>query len=133
MDKDLQSAYSKQANVEVEQVLGASSTISIGYQYVPRREPADVDQPERGDLPGGRHEQRLPAGSTYMNNGQYQGAGESNYHGLHLMYVQRPTDWYAVRASYALSKSMNNLGEAFFSAPTDPTNVMKDWGRSDND
>ena len=28
---------------------------------------------------------------------------------------------------------MNNLGEAFFSAPTDPTNLMKDWGRSDND
>ena len=28
---------------------------------------------------------------------------------------------------------MNNLGEAFFNAPTDPTNVMKDWGRSDND
>ena len=35
--------------------------------------------------------------------------------------------------TYTLSKSMNNLGEAFFSAPTDPTNVMKDWGRSDND
>ena len=28
---------------------------------------------------------------------------------------------------------MNDLGEAFFSSPTDPTNVMKDWGRSDND
>jgi hypothetical protein len=28
---------------------------------------------------------------------------------------------------------MNNIGEAFFSQPTDPTNVMKDWGRSDND
>jgi hypothetical protein len=28
---------------------------------------------------------------------------------------------------------MNDLGEAFFSAPTDPTNVRKDWGRSDND
>jgi hypothetical protein len=28
---------------------------------------------------------------------------------------------------------MNNLGEAFFSAPTDPSDVMKDWGRSDND
>jgi hypothetical protein len=35
--------------------------------------------------------------------------------------------------SYTLSKAMNNLGEAFFSSPTDPTNVMKDWGRSDND
>ena len=38
-----------------------------------------------------------------------------------------------MRVTYTLSKSMNNLGEAFFSAPTDPTNVMKDWGRSDND
>jgi hypothetical protein len=28
---------------------------------------------------------------------------------------------------------MNDLGEAFFSQPTDPANVMKDWGRSDND
>jgi hypothetical protein len=28
---------------------------------------------------------------------------------------------------------MNDLGEAFFSAPTDPGNVKKDWGRSDND
>jgi hypothetical protein len=28
---------------------------------------------------------------------------------------------------------MNNLGEAFFSSPTDPTDVMNDWGRSDND
>jgi hypothetical protein len=28
---------------------------------------------------------------------------------------------------------MNDVGEAFFSSPTDPTNVMKDWGRSDND
>ena len=37
------------------------------------------------------------------------------------------------RDAYTLSKSMNNLGEAFFSSPTDPTNVMKDWGRSDND
>ena len=28
---------------------------------------------------------------------------------------------------------MNNLGEAFFSSPIDPTDVMKDWGRSDDD
>jgi hypothetical protein len=71
--------------------------------------------------------------STYTNNSQYRGAGDSNYHGLHVSYLQRPTNWSAVRVSYALSKSMNNLGEAFFSSPTDPTNVMKDWARSDND
>ena len=30
---------------------------------LPRREPADVDQPERADLRGRRHQQRLPAGA----------------------------------------------------------------------
>jgi hypothetical protein len=68
-----------------------------------------------------------------MNNSQYRGAGDSNYHGLHVTYLQRPNDWSTIRVSYALSKSMNDLGEAFFSSPTDPTHVMKDWGRSDND
>ena len=71
--------------------------------------------------------------STYMNNSQYRGAGDSNYHGLHVTYLQRPRNWSSVRVTYTLSKSMNDLGEAFFSSPTDPTNVMKDWGRSDND
>jgi len=47
--------------------------------------------------------------------------------------LQRPASWASARVSYTLSKSMNDLGEAFFSAPTDPTDVMKDWGRSDND
>ena len=28
---------------------------------------------------------------------------------------------------------MNNLGEFFFSSPIDPTDLLKDWGRSDND
>ena len=28
---------------------------------------------------------------------------------------------------------MNNVGEAFFSSPIDPTDLSKDWGRSDND
>ena len=28
---------------------------------------------------------------------------------------------------------MNDLGEAFFSAPIDPTDIMRDWGRSDDD
>ena len=28
---------------------------------------------------------------------------------------------------------MNNVGEAFFSSPIDPTNIMRDWARSDDD
>jgi hypothetical protein len=37
------------------------------------------------------------------------------------------------RVSYTLSKSMNDLGEAFFSSPIDPTDIRRDWGRSDDD
>jgi hypothetical protein len=35
--------------------------------------------------------------------------------------------------TYTLSKSMNDVGEAFFSSPIDPSNIMRDWGRSDDD
>jgi hypothetical protein len=45
--------------------------------------------------------------SAYQNNSQYTGAGESNYHGLHVTYLERPKDWSSIRVSYALSKSMN--------------------------
>jgi outer membrane receptor protein involved in Fe transport len=133
MDKDLQNAHSKQANIEVERTLGGSRTISVGYQYF-RGENLlmSINQNVPTCVAAGTNNGCRPV-STYMNNSQYRGAGDSNYHGLHVTYVQRPKNWSAVRVSYALSKSMNDLGEAFFSSPTDPTNVMKDWGRSDND
>ena len=41
--------------------------------------------------------------------------------------------WGHYRVSYTLSKSMDNVGENFFSAPIDPFDLSKDWGRSDDD
>lgn len=41
--------------------------------------------------------------------------------------------WGHYRVSYTYSKSMNNVGENFFNSPIDPTDLSKDWGRSDND
>jgi hypothetical protein len=133
MDKDLQNAHSKQANIEVERTLGGSRTISVGYQYF-RGENLlmSINQNVPTCVAAGTNNGCRPV-SDYANNSQYRGAGDSNYHGLHVTYLQRPRDWSSVRVSYALSKSMNDLGEAFFSSPTDPTNIMKDWGRSDND
>ena len=71
--------------------------------------------------------------SGYRNNSQYSSVAESNYHGLHVSFVQRPTTWASLRVTYTLSKSMNDVGEAFFSSPIDPTDIMRDWGRSDDD
>ncbi|MGE3578612.1 MAG: TonB-dependent receptor [Vicinamibacterales bacterium] len=133
MDRNLQNAYSKQANVEVERALGGNRVVTVGYQYF-RGENLlmSINQNVPTCAAAGTNNGCRPV-SSYQNNSQYSGAGTSNYHGLHLTYLQRPSTWSSVRVTYTLSKSMNNLGEAFFSSPTDPTNVMKDWGRSDND
>ena len=47
--------------------------------------------------------------------------------------MQRPARWASLRLTYTLSKSMNDVGEAFFSSPIDPTDIKRDWGRSDDD
>ncbi len=133
MDKALQNAYSTQANVEVERSLGGSRAVTVGYQYFRGRHLLmSINQNVPTCVAAGTNNGCRPV-STYQNESQLQGAGESNYHGLHLTYLQRPRNWSSVRVTYTLSKSMNDLGEAFFSSPTDPTNVLNDWGRSDND
>jgi hypothetical protein len=71
--------------------------------------------------------------STYRNNSQYSSVADSTYHGLHVSFVQRAIKWASLRLTYTLSKSMNDVGEAFFSSPIDPTDVRRDWGRSDDD
>ena len=133
MDENLQNAYSKQANVEIERALGGSRVVTVGYQYF-RAEKLlmSINQNVPTCVAAGTNNGCRPI-STYANNNDYRGVGESNYHGLHVTFLQRPATWSSVRVTYTLSKSMNDLGEAFFSAPTDPTNIMKDWGRSDND
>ncbi len=39
--------------------------------------------------------------------------------------LQRPAQWGHYRVSYTLSKSMNNVGEAFFSSPIDPSDCRR--------
>ena len=133
MDHNLQNAYSKQANVEIERALGGSRVLTVGYQYF-RGEKLlmSINQNVPTCVAAGTNNGCRPI-STYANNNDYRGVGESNYHGLHVTFLQRPSTWSSVRVTYALSKSMNDLGEAFFSSPTDPTNILTDWGRSDND
>ena len=41
--------------------------------------------------------------------------------------------WGSHRASYTLSKALDNAGNAFFSSPQDNFDVDDDYGRSDND
>jgi hypothetical protein len=133
MDRNLQNAYSRQASLEVERVLGARLTASIGYQYL-RGDSLlmSVNQNVATCVAAGTNNGCRP-NPGYRNNSQYSSVAKSTYHGLHLSLVQRPTAWASLRGTYTLSKSMNNVGEFFFSSPVDPTDIMREWGRSDDD
>jgi hypothetical protein len=70
---------------------------------------------------------------NYANNSQYSARGDSYYDGLHVSFVQRPARWGQYRVSYTFSKALDNVGESFFSSPTNNFNIWDDYGRSDDD
>jgi hypothetical protein len=133
MNPNMQNAYSRQAAVEVEEQLGERSTISVGYQYTRGQDLIiSVNQNVPSCVASGTNNGCRP-NPSYGNNSQYSPLAESSYHGVHVSLVQRPARWGYYRVSYTLSKAMDNVGEFFFSAPIDPFDLSKDWGRSDDD
>jgi carboxypeptidase family protein/TonB-dependent receptor-like protein len=133
MDRNLQNGYSRQASVEIERSFSGGRTVSVGYQYLAGENLLmSVNQNVPTCVAAGTNNGCRPI-SSYRNNSQYSSVAESTYHGLHVSFVQRPSTWASLRLTYTLSKSMNDVGEAFFSSPIDPTNIRRDWGRSDDD
>jgi hypothetical protein len=133
MDRQMQNAYSRQASVEMERQVGDHTTVSVGYQYS-RGEHlvVQVNQNVPTCVAAGTNNGCRP-NPSYANNNQYSPLAHSTYHALNVAFVQRPTRLGSYRVSYSLSKAMNDVGENFFSSPIDPTDISKDWGRSDND
>jgi len=133
MDANLQSGVSRQVSAEIEHQLGARTTLGVGYQYLNGSNLLmSVNQNVPTCVAAGNNNGCRPI-ATYANNSQYSSVGDSTYHGLHVSLSQNTAKWGQYRASYTLSKAMNNVGEFFFSSPIDPTDLSKDWGRSDND
>jgi hypothetical protein len=133
MDRELQNAYSRQVSVEVEQQVGDRTTVAAGYEYLRGSNLLmAVNQNVPTCVAAGSNNGCRP-NATYANNNQYSSVGESEYNGVHVSLTQRTREWGHYRVSYTLSKAMNNVGEFFFSSPIDPTDLSRDWGRSDND
>ncbi|MCX6599093.1 MAG: TonB-dependent receptor [Acidobacteria bacterium] len=133
MDPNLQNAFSKQGNIEVERQLGAHSTLSVGYQHLTGSNLIiAINQNVPTCVAAGTNNGCRP-NPNYSNNSQYRSQAESRYDALHVSFVQRPVRWGNYRISYAYSRSDNNVGEFFFSSPIDPVDISKDYGRSDDD
>ncbi len=132
MNPNMKNAHSQQASAEIERRVG-SGTVSAGYQYLRGLHLIiAINQNVPTCVASGTNNGCRP-NPNYANNSQYSPSADSNYHGLHLSFVQRPAQWGSYRVSYTFSKSMNNVGENFFSSPIDPFDLSKDWGRSDDD
>jgi hypothetical protein len=133
MDPHIQNAQSRQFGVEVEQRVGARATISIGFDHLTGRELiAQINRNAPACAASATNNGCRP-NAAFANNNQYSSVGRSSYNGLRVSWVQRPARWGSYRVSYTLSKSFNNVGEAFFNGPIDPSNIESDWGPSDDD
>jgi hypothetical protein len=133
MDPNMQNAYSEQASVEVERQIGDLGAISVGYSHMKGVHLImSVNQNVPSCVATGTNNGCRPI-AEYGNNNQYSSVADSKYDGLQVSFAQRPTSLGYYRISYTLSKSMNNVGENFFSSPIDPFDIWKDWGRSDGD
>jgi hypothetical protein len=133
MDRRMRNASSRQASLEIERQLGPRHTVSVGYQYVRGRHLImQINQNVPSCAPSGTNNGCRPI-AAYANNNQYSASGDSSYHALSVALIHRPSAWGYYRVGYTLSKSMNNVGENFFSSPIDPFDLSQDWGRSDDD
>ena len=133
MNPHMQNAYSEQGSLEVEHQIGARSTLSAGYQHL-RGLHLIVSVNRNGPtcVAAGSNNGCRP-NPAYANNSQYSSLADSHYDGLHVSFVQRPIQWGSYRVSYTWSKSLDNVGEFFFSSPIDLFNIWQDYGRSDDD
>ncbi len=133
MNPHMQNAYSEQGSLEFEQQLGEHNTLSIGYQHVRGLHLIiSVNQNVPACTASGNNNGCRP-NSNYGNNSQYSSLADSRYDGLHVSLVQRPVRWGSYRVSYVFSKSLDNVGEFFFSSPINNFNIWQDYGRSDDD
>jgi hypothetical protein len=133
MNPRMQNAYSEQGSVEIEQQLGGNSTLSVGYQHLRGLHLIiSVNQNVPTCTASGTNNGCRP-NPNYGNNSQYSSLADSHYDGLHISFIQRPVRWGDYRISYTYSKSLDNVGEFFFSSPIDNYNIWRDYGRSDDD
>ncbi len=133
MDRRMQNAYSEQGSIEIERQLSATTTIGVAYQHLKGLHLiASINQNVPSCTASGNNNGCRP-NPDYANNSQYSPIGDSQYDGLHVSFVQRPAKWGSYRISYAWSKSLDDVGEFFFSGPLNPYNIRLDYGRSDDD
>lgn len=133
MDPNMKNAYSEQGNFEIEQQIGKTGTLSLGYEHVRGLHLiVSINQNVPSCAAVGTNDGCRP-NLTYGNDSQYSSAADSHYDGAHIAFLERPVKWGDYRVSYTYSKALDDVSEFFFSAPINNFNIWQDYSRSDDD
>ena len=134
IDPNIQTSYSEQLNVQVERELPGDAVISAGYLHlhglhiIASRNVNVPTVPASAGVPNlGRPD------PNWGNIAVFEGAGVSFYNGMVVSFNKRAARWASLRASYTLSKTIDDAGNFFFSTPQNNFNLRDDMGLSDND
>ena len=134
IDPNIRSAYSQQANLQIERELSGAMSLSAAYLRV------------RGEhiiLSRNVNVPRFPAAAGVFNLGRpdsrfgnvsrFESSGDSYYDGLLVSFRRRFSRRAQARVSYTLSKAIDDVGNAFFFSPQDNFNLRDERGLADND
>ena len=134
VDPNIENSYSEQASVQVERELPGNAVISLGYIHLrtlhiilSRNVNVPTVPASAGIANLGRPD---PA---WGNIGRFESSGDSYYDGMVVSFNKRSGRWASLRASYTLSKAIDDAGNFFFSTPQNNFNLRDDRGLSDND
>jgi hypothetical protein len=138
IDPSIKSAYSQQANIQIERELSGAMSLSVGYLHsrgehiilsrnvnVPRF--TATEAASRGIANLGRPDPR------FANVSRFESSGDSFYDGMIVSFKRRFNGWAQARVSYTLSKAIDDVGNAFFFTPQDNANLRDERGPADND
>lgn len=126
MQKNIQSPYSQQASLGIEQQLSEKSTLGVSYQHL------------RGEHLISSYNTNINANGTRPdptrgNVKPYSSVFDSYFDGLEVSFVERPISWGSARVSYTWSHAIDDVGEFFFSSPINNFDFGVDRSRSDDD
>ena len=134
IDSNIETSYSRQANLQIERELPGNAVVSVGYLHV---RAFHIILSRNVNVP------TVPAAAGIANLGRpdpnwgniarFESSGNSYYNGMVVSFNKRAARWANIRASYTLSKTIDDAGNFFFSSVQNNFDIRDDRGLSDND
>jgi outer membrane receptor protein involved in Fe transport len=137
VNQDLQLPYVENFNVNVEQQVGPSTIVQVGYVGTRGHRLAimrDINAP----LPSaaGLSQARRPFNALYPDLAainQLETTGRSTFNSFQASVIQNAWHGLSGRLSYTLGHALDNASEARNTLPMDSTNLDADWGNASFD